>query len=350
MSTGRSPRLRRRAWRGPLLGFLLTSLVAHAASSEQEAERWFALAHQPPAEFEQRVAQVGCDKVHWRGNVLRDDMFGFKSKGSRLEEHFGWIARRCPEDAWNLLVDEETHLSPGLAEQALSPEQLRRFRFRGNPEWALGELITSWERGSRLTPEYARVVARAVAREVTGETDRGPWLVRSLARLKLPPDELRETVAPLLASAKPQVRTATAALLARTGAGEIPRPVALACAREHEALTTCVQDAIRAVGPRPGSSQGLTLVPPGSDPFYGKGPPTEAFWCELMNSRLEECEWNPCTGKPLAGEALSRLAAAAGISARKVPEPPPPCARRKADFLQEYDPLPWSGEGIFLQL
>ncbi|AKJ03652.1 hypothetical protein ATI61_11997 [Archangium gephyra] len=314
-----------------------------------EDDRWFALAHLTPAEFEQRVAQVGCDKVPWRGNVMRDDRLGFESKGSRLEEHFGWIGRRCPEEAWNLLVGKKTHLTPGLAEQAVSPEQLRRFRFRGNPEWALGELITSWERRSLLTPEFARGVARAVAREVTGETDRGTWLVRGLARLKLPPGELRETVAPLLASAKPQVRTATAALLARTGAGDIPRPVALACAREHEALTTCVQDAIRAVGPRPGSSHGLTLVPPGSDPFYGKGPPTEAFWCTLMNSRLHGCEWNPCTGKPLTGEALSRLAAAAGVSLQEVPEPPPPCAQRKADSLEEHDLLPWSVDRYFLQ-
>ena len=329
-----------------MLGLLLTSLVAHA----EQAERWFALAQLSPAEFEQRVAHMGCDKLHWTGNVLISDPFGFKSAGSRLEEHFGWIGRRCPEDAWNLLVDRETHLTPGLAEQALSPEQLRRFHFRGNPEWALGELITSWERGSLLTPEFARVVARAVAREVTGETDRGAWLVRSLARLKLPPGELREMVAPLLANGTPQVKTATAALLARTGAGEIPRPVALACAREHEALTTCVQDAIRAVGPRPGSSHGLTIVPPGSDPFYGKGPPTEEFWCELMISRLQGCEWSPCTGKPLTGEALSRLAGAAGISLREVPEPPPLCTRRKASFLQEYDRLPWSGDGFFLQI
>ncbi|OJT24476.1 hypothetical protein BO221_15100 [Archangium sp. Cb G35] len=348
MSTGRSPRLSRCAWRGPLLGLLLTSFVSTAAPGEQAEEdrrcpsedrRWFALAQLTPAEFEQRVAQVGCGKVPWEANVHCDDPLGFRSAGSRLEEHFGWIARRCPKEAWTLLTWEEAHLTPGLAEQALSPEQLRRFRFQGNPEWVLGKLIASWEHRASLTPEVARVVARAVARELTGETVRGTWIVRRLARLKLPPDELRETVAPLLASAKPQVRTATAAVLARIGAGEIPRPVALACAREHEALTTCVRDAIRAVGPRPGTSHGLTIVAPGSDPFYGKGPPTEAFWCELMNSRLEACEWNPCTGKPLTDKALSRLATAAGISLAEIPEPPRPCAR-KAGFLQEYDPLP----------
>lgn len=340
MSTSRSLHLSRCAWRGPVLACLLTSLVAHTAPTEpsHEAEQWFALAHRTPAEFEQRVAQVGCKAVPW-GAMTPDDTLGFKSAGSRLEEHFGWIGRRCPEDAWTLLIGTQTQLTPGLAEQALSPEQLRRFRFNGNPEWVLGELISTWEHRAILTPELARVVARAVAREVTGETDRGAWLVRRLAGMKLPPGELRETVAPLLASAKPQVRTATAALLALTGAGEILRPVALACAREHEALTTCVRDAIRAVGPRPGTSHGLTIVPPGSDPFYGRGPPTEAYWCTLMNSRLKECEWSPCTGKPLTGEALSRLAAAAGSSLKEVPAPPRACAR-KTDFLQEHDPLP----------
>ncbi|WPB82470.1 hypothetical protein KYC5002_25565 [Archangium violaceum] len=204
MATGRSPRLFRCDWRGPLLGLLLTSLVAQAAPAS-EAEQWFALAHLTPAEFEQRVAQVGCGKVPWGANVMRDDPLGFS---------------------------------------------------------------------------------------------------------------------------------------------EIPRPAALACTREHEALTTCIQDAIRAVGPRPGSSHGLTIVPPGSDPFYGKGPPTEAYWCTLMNSRLEACEWRPCTGNPLTGEALSRLAVAAGVSLREVPVQPHLCAR-KIDFVGEGDPLPWSGHLYF---
>lgn len=306
-----------------------------------ESELWFALAHLPPAHFEQRVAQVGCGKVPWDADRTSDDGLGFKRRGSRLEEHFGWISRRCPSEAWWLLIRGRTHLTPGLAEQALSPEQLRRFSFMGNPEWVLGELIAAWERQSPFTPELARVVARAVGREVTGVSDRGTWLVRRLAGLPLPPGVLREAVAPLLASAQPQVRTATVALLARMGAEELPRPVARACAREHEALTTCVLDAIRAVGPRPGSSPGLTIAPPGSDPFHGAGPPNETYWCEFMNARLSTCEWRPCTGQPLTGEALARLAAAAGVSPREVPEPPRPCAR-KADFIREDGRLPWS--------
>jgi hypothetical protein len=232
-----------------------------------------------------------------------------------------------------MLTHPELPLSPGLAEQALSPEQLRRFRFAVSTDLILWELATAWRSNRRVTPEISLVLARTLGRELKGELDGADILVRDLAKERGPANELREAVAPLFGNPHPKTRAATAALLAELGV-EIPREPALACAEEHEARASCLEGALRAVGPRPGTASPLRIVPPGSDPFYGAGPPNERYWCTLLESRAEACtrgrwnRWNTiCGGAPLTGEALTRLAAAADRPLSEVPRPPGHCGR-----------------------
>jgi hypothetical protein len=288
-----------------------------------------ALADLPPAELERNVATLGCDKIPWEWS---EDPLGLRREGS-LEEHFGWIGRLCPRQAWSLLTARTTPLTPGLAEVALTPEQLRRFRFVGSIDLTLEELDKAWRGNDSLTPEVFLVLARALGRELTGALEGSDVLVRGLVWKQVPPDALREAVSPLFVNAHSRVRAATAALLAELGL-EIPREPALMCAEEHESLTKCLEGAIHAAGPRPGTAPRLRIPPPGSDPFYGAGPPNPLYWCEAIGTRVEVCKrgrwktWDStCGGKPLTGEALARLAVAAGRPLSEVPRPPDVCAR-----------------------
>jgi hypothetical protein len=288
-----------------------------------------ALADLPPEELERNVSILGCEKIPWEWS---EDPLGIRRKGS-LEVHFDWIGRLCPRQAWALLTAPTTPLTPGVAKVALTPEQLRRFRFVGSTDLVFEKLEEAWRRNDSVTPEVFLVLARALGRQLTGELEGADALVRQLTWKQVPPDELRQAVVPLFVNAHPRVQAATAALLAELGV-ELPREPALACAEEHESRVKCLEGALHATGPHPGTAPPLRIVPPGSDPFYGAGPPNMRYWCSSLASRVEVCKrgrWNSwdttCGGKPLTGEALARLAAAAGRPLSEVPPAPGGCKR-----------------------